>query len=165
MHAKWSAFALAGLLLVASAAFAVAPEVHDEAKFFSPDAVKKANKEIRELASKHDTDFLIETMPSIPGDEGQRVKAMSVPDREKFFKNWAADRAETAVVNGVYLLVCKDPPHLHVEASGRGQKVLDRATINKVREQLLTMFRQKKFDEGLLQAVATVRARLETRGE
>jgi uncharacterized membrane protein YgcG len=149
------------LILVGSnRALAVAPEVKDEAKFFSADTVKKANHEIREIARKFDKDFLIETVSTVPADQAERVKMMSAEDRERFFENWANDRAEAAVVNGMYLLVCKDPAHLHLVVAGR-HGALDNATRAKIRDQLLAAFRQKKFDEGLMQAIATARERLE----
>jgi uncharacterized membrane protein YgcG len=144
-----------------ASARAVAPEVKDEAKFFSADAIKKANKEIHEIARKYNKDFLVETFNAVPGDQAARVKAMSAAEREKFFGNWASDRADAAVVNGVYLMVCKDPAHLEVSIAGNGGEALDGALKKKLRDQLLGAFRNKKFDEGLLEAVATVHERLE----
>ena len=125
------------------------------------DAVKKANKEIHDIARKFNKDFLVETFNTVPGDQAARVKAMSNMEREQFFGNWASDRADAAVVNGVYLMVCKDPGHLQVLVAGNGREALDGAFQKKLREQLLAAFRNKKFDEGLLEAVATVRERLE----
>src|SRR5690349_17680222 len=96
-------------LVCANPAIAVAPEIKDGAKFFSPEATRKANKEIREIAKNYDRDLLIETYPTIPGDQAERVKGMSREDRSQFFRNWAQDRAEAAVVHGVYILICREP--------------------------------------------------------
>src|SRR5438874_7743 len=76
----------------AGAAPAVAPEIKDEGKLFSPEAVKKANEEIRDLARKYDRDLLVETFPNVPDNQAEKVKAMPRADREKFFRDWAAKR-------------------------------------------------------------------------
>src|SRR5438132_11429576 len=94
------------LLTLSGWALAVAPEIRDGGKFFSGEAIKKANKEIHEIAKKYDRDLLIETFATIPGEQAERVKNMSHEERAKFFRNWAMDRAEAAVVHGVDILVC-----------------------------------------------------------
>src|SRR5260370_28257463 len=102
---------LSGSVLVGRAG-AVAPEIKDEAKFFSAEAIKKANKQIREIARKYDRDLLIETFPLVPGDQTARVKAMAAEERDKFFRNWAENRAELSIVKGVYIMQCKEPAQL-----------------------------------------------------
>jgi uncharacterized membrane protein YgcG len=139
---------------------AVAPEIKDAAKFFSPEAVAKADKEIREIARKYDRDLLIETFSGVPGGQTERVKALSAPEREKFFANWAADRAEEAVVNGVYILVCKEPAHLQVVVTEKAAGVFNREAKGQLTRTLLKDFREKHFNEGLQAAVAFVRDRL-----
>jgi uncharacterized membrane protein YgcG len=161
MRRKTSLVAVFLSLTFVCSALAVAPEIKDDAKFFSPDAIKKANKEIHDIARKFKKDFLVETFTTVPGDQAARVKAMTNAEREQFFGNWASDRADAAVVNGVYLMVCKDPAHLQVIIAGNGGDVMDGLFKKKLRDQLLASFRNKKFDEGLLEAVSTVRDRLE----
>jgi uncharacterized membrane protein YgcG len=146
---------LTGFVVVGTAA-AVAPEIKDEAKFFSPEAVKKANKQIREIAQKSGKDLLVETLPAVPGDQAAKVKAMSIEEREKFFHNWAADRAQAAVVNGVYILVVKDPPHLEIEITPKARSSFNKEDFDKLRSMLLGKFRAKQFDEGLQEAVRFV---------
>jgi uncharacterized membrane protein YgcG len=146
---------VAGLLFSGRAA-AVAPEVKDEAKFFSPEAVKKANKQIHEIARKYGKDLLVETLPAVPGDQAAKVKAMSTEEREKFFHNWAADRAEAAVVNGVYIMVVKDPAHLQIDITPKATSAFPKEEFDKLRAMLLAKFRNKQFDEGLLEAVRMV---------
>src|SRR5262245_15155513 len=118
---------LAGLCLVVAAAraAAVAPEVKDEGKFFSADAVKKANEQIREIAHKHERDLLIETFAAVPAEQADKVKGMSREERGKFFDTWARERAERAVVNGVYILICKEPTYIQVELSPKPKPPLD----------------------------------------
>src|SRR5262245_55722058 len=83
--------ALFGLTVV-SRVFAVAPEIKDEAKLFSPEAVKKANEQIKDIARKHGLDLLVETFNTVPGDQAAKVKDLPREERVKFFQNWAKDR-------------------------------------------------------------------------
>ena len=161
-HRLWIRLGLglcAGLVL-ASQASAVAPEIKDQGKFFSEEAVKKANKQIREIARKYEKDLLIETFATIPADQAARVKSMSNQEREKFFHNWAEDRAETAVVNGIYVLVCKDPAHLQIVVTKKARSRFDDEAYKKLRDLLLKEFRAKHFDEGLQATVNFVQEKL-----
>jgi hypothetical protein len=146
-------------LSLTARALAVAPEVRDAGKFFSADAIKKANKEIREIAKNYDRDLLIETFATIPGDQAERVKGMPREERAKFFRNWAADRADVAVVHGVYILVCKEPAFVEIVITPRGRQGFDKASFEKLRELLLNSFHEKRYDEGLQGAVDLVRER------
>jgi uncharacterized membrane protein YgcG len=138
---------------------AVAPEIRDGGKFFSADAIKKANKEIREIAKKYDRDLLVETVATIPGDQAERVKAMPREERAKFFRNWATDRADLAVVHGVYILICKEPGFVEIIITERGRQAFDNQSFAKLRDLLLQAFRDKRYDEGLQNAVDFVRDR------
>jgi uncharacterized membrane protein YgcG len=157
--APWS-LALLTLAALAARSAAVAPEIKDEAKFFSPDAVKKANAEIREIMRKYGKDLLIETFPTVPEDQRDKVKAMSREEKAKFFESWARQRAEAAVVNGIYILICKDPPHLQVEVSPKVRSMFSKAARDKLIETLVTNFQNKEYDKGLQAAVQFVRERL-----
>src|SRR2546430_858559 len=55
--------------LLAGAALAVAPEVRDQGKFFSPEALKKADEQIREIYRKYGQDVLVETFNTVPGED------------------------------------------------------------------------------------------------
>jgi uncharacterized membrane protein YgcG len=146
--------------VLADEARAVAPEIKDDGKFFSAEAIKKANKQIKEIARKYDKDLLIETFAAVPGDQSARVKAMSSEERDKFFLNWATDRAESAVVNGVYILISKDPSRLEIVITKKARSIIDKQAFDKLRELLLKNFREKHYDEGLQAAVDFVREKL-----
>ncbi|HLJ92492.1 MAG TPA: TPM domain-containing protein [Gemmataceae bacterium] len=154
---------LSGALLIAltvsNTVLAVAPEIKDGGKFFSADAIRKANKEIREIAKEYDRDLLIETVMTIPGDQAERVKALSREERARFFRNWATERAEVAIVRGVYILVCKEPAFVEIILTPQGRKAFDKESFEKLRALLLKSFHEKRYDEGLQSAVALVRER------
>lgn len=145
--------------LLASRANAVAPEVHDEGKFFSAEAIKKANRQIREIMRKYEHDLLVETFPAVPGEQSSRVRAMKPEDRAKFFQNWARDRMDATVVNGVYILLCKDPAYLELRFTDRVRYAFDKEEAAKLKELLLERLKAKKYDEALLDTVEFVRTR------
>ena len=144
-----------GLALALTSA-AVAPEVRDEGKFFSPEAVKKADERIREIYEKHHRDVLIETFATVPAGDVEKVKAMDAKQRDEYFLNWAKSRFQQRVVNGVYILmICKEPRYLRVAVDERKRephKFPDgvRAAIETA---MLKEFKQGRFDQGLEQAV------------
>jgi uncharacterized membrane protein YgcG len=152
-------------LFVTSRALAVAPQIKDDGKFFSEEAIKKANKQIKDIARNAEKDLLIETVLNVPGDQAERVKNMSREDRQKFFKNWAQDRADAAVVNGVYILVCRDPTYLEVIVTAKARASFGEEAYKKLRDLLLKDFREKKFDEGLQEAVNFVQEKLAAVGK
>ena len=136
-------------------------EVRDRAKFFSEEAVKKANEEIAALTRKYDREVLVETFPTPPEASAEKVKAMNKDERTQFFKEWAAERVKAENVNGLYVLVCREPAHLYAEVAGaKARAVLDEDYTKRIIAKLLTLFREKKFDEGLATAVQMVRERL-----
>jgi hypothetical protein len=137
----------------------VAPEIHDEGKFFSPDAIKQANDIIREISRQSGRDLLIETFPSVPADQADKVKAMSTDERTKFFRQWAEERARQAVVNGVYILVTKEPRHLEVLYTEKARDAFGQEAYEKLRAELLKDFRAQQYDGGLLAAAKFVQER------
>jgi uncharacterized protein len=154
------ALALGVALAGAGRAGAVAPEIKDDGKFFSAEAIKKANDRIRELARKYGRDLLIETYPAVPAGQAEKVKGMSRDERTRFFQAWAQERAEAAVVNGVYMLVCREPGHIQVEISPKARAVFDNQARDRLIQLLIADFREKHFDDGLLAAVKFVGDRL-----
>jgi S1-C subfamily serine protease len=136
--------------------------VKDGGKFFSDDAVKKANEGIKEIEKKYDHDLLVETFATVPGGEAEaaKVKAMSKDDRAAYFRKWARELLKEEQVNGVYVLACKEPSHLVVEVPARAQAVLGDNAGKELADILLTRFREKKYDDGLAEAVKFVSDRL-----
>ena len=97
---------------------AVAPEIRDDAKMFSPAALKKADEGIRKIYVDHDRDVLIETFASVPADDLEKVKAMDKTEKTEYFTRWAKARVTQRGVNGVYVLICKEPKFLNSNLPG-----------------------------------------------
>ena len=144
---------------------AVTPKVNDEGKFFSPEAVEKANQKIREIYKDLNKELLIETVPAVPADMQARLKDMQAKSKDgknQFFSDWVNKRAKDAVVKeGICILLCKDPPHLQIEVDkatrARGFTLQDRDALLK---KMVGLLREKKNDEALAAAVEDVQSTL-----
>ena len=158
---------LAGWLAAAApvSAMAVAPVIKDEGKFFSEGAVDNANNKIREIHHDFGKDLLIETFASVPADLAKDVDLQDKEARSKFFEKWARERAREADANGISILICKSPAHIQVEVGNHTREkdftLKDRDELAKI---LIEKFREKKYDEGLLEAVDFVAKRLKANG-
>ena len=150
--------AAAVALLAATPAVALTPQVKDEAKFFSAEAVQKADRLIREIKDRHGKDLLIETFPTVPDDRAEKVKHMDRSERGRFFEEWARERARQEGVNGVYVLICKEPGHVQVEVGNETrQRAFTVEDRDRLRDILVKAFKAKEYDQGLLDGVEYVR--------
>jgi hypothetical protein len=160
-------FRLTGVLALAvlcaaggGGAGAVTPETRDLGKFFSADAVKKADAQIREIFRKHDLDLLVETFATVPADQAEKFKGLDGTGRNEFFANWAGERIKERVVNGVYLLICHEPRYLYVKIAGHGDKTLTSEFRKDMYEAVRREFAGGRYDEGLQAAVRLMEQRL-----
>jgi Trypsin-like peptidase domain/TPM domain len=132
----------------------------DEAKLFSDEAVKKVTEELRDIAKKYRREVIVETYPTVPAKDVDRVKDMTREERNKYFRNWATQRLHSEGINGVLILICKNPSHLEVEFSERVRSIFSAKDTKQIIELLVGKFRDKQFDEGLLDALQYVRDKL-----
>ncbi len=140
--------------------FGVTPTVRDAGEFFSADAVKKANEQIREMYRKHQRDLLVETYKTPAAAMADKVKAMSTEERESFYEKWAKERCEAEAVNGILILVTREPPHLQIEVTPRFTGVVDAAARKRLLNMVMNDFRKKNFDAGLDEAIKFMRVKL-----
>jgi uncharacterized membrane protein YgcG len=152
--------ALVAPLLFSARVHAAKAEVVDNAGFFSPDAVTKANQQLSDLDDKYARQMRVETYASIPDD----LRSQYSPERKaEFFQSWARRQAEKAGISGVMVLVCRNPSTLQVEIGRDTERagVFTQADRKKMTDLLATAFRAKNFDQGLTQTIDYFRARLE----
>jgi hypothetical protein len=131
--------------------------VRDEAKFFSPEAVQKANQEIAQIAHRYGRDLLIESHATVPADDVDRVKAMNREERLRYFAEWAHKRTQAERLNGVLILICRNPSTLYVNVSQNASRIVTKDEKDAINAALLSAFREKKYDDGLVEAVRQVR--------
>jgi uncharacterized protein len=149
-------------MLLTAIASAATPEVKDGAKFFSNDAVKEADKAIQEIQRTHHVEVVIETFPGVPAARTEEVRAMNAEARGRFVRDWAKERMHELDVKGIYVLICRSPAHLEVHVSpDTAKKGLPKVDSDKLIDLLLTRFKAKDHDKGLVDAVHFVRDRLD----
>ncbi|HYG78418.1 MAG TPA: TPM domain-containing protein [Planctomycetota bacterium] len=150
-----SLYVVASISLLALSSVVLAEAgVSDKAGFFSEQTVQQANQTIQEIKNKHRKDIVVDTLPAIPED---KRALYSEGAKNSFFANWLRERARAARVDGVYILITREPAHLQVGISGNtareGFGTYDR---DRVRNTLLEHFRKKQFDQGLISALQTI---------
>lgn len=148
------------LLLSGIISHAASNGVRDDAHFFSANAIQQANQVIQQIDQRHQKDLLIETVPTITADKKDEYDPQN---KNTFFQRWADERAQQQGVNGVYILICKDPSHLQVEPGNKTRmRLFTLADRDQLSHRLLADFRQKQFDQGLMDAVQFVQQRMDT---
>jgi uncharacterized membrane protein YgcG len=69
-------------------------------------------------------------------------------------------RAKSAGVKGAIVLITRDPSYLQVDVGERTrQHAFTPADRDRLRDTMLTAFKQKRYDEGLLQGIDVFRKR------
>ena len=108
-------------------------EVKDPAGFFSENAKSEANRRILDIEKRFKHDLVIETFVSIPDDVKKGVDLKDRPAANRMYDQWARKQASSLRVNGVYILLSKDPAHLQIEVGNETQKkifsLLDRDNL------------------------------------
>ena len=147
------------MLPFATPAQAAASGVNDRAHFFSPGAVTQADEIIHQINQRHHKDVLVETWPDIPQDMRQEYEQLG---KERFFEQWAGNRARGQGVDGILILIARDPPHLQVwDGNKTQQRLFPTSDIDTLKRQLADHFRQRQYDEGLLQAVRYIQQQMD----
>jgi len=145
---------LIGLAVLVCGAALPAAEVKDNAGYFSAPALQQANQKIAELEKKHQTQIHVETYDSVPEADKAASVRWSAADRGRYFDSWITKRAGLLNAKGVFILICKNPPHLDVAAGkslkSRGFQQTQRASVQNT---LLANFRKKEYDQGLTAAL------------
>ncbi len=159
-HWPWLAVALAAFLLAATSTPAAVSEVTDHAGLFAPESIKRAAAILQDIKRDHNQDVVIETYPGIPADR-QAAWEAEKNDPEKrthFFAEWGRERFRTLNVNGIYLLITKDPSHFQMDV-GNVTVALAFTMENRDRldEIVVARLRKRDYDGGLLAGVEYVR--------
>jgi hypothetical protein len=125
----------------------------DEGKFFSAAAWKEVHPTAERLLKEKGIDLLIETMTAPPKANVAKLKAMTPEEREKYFQEFARERCKSEKLNGVYVLVSKNPGFLWVERAGAATAAFPAGFGSVLSRELLTAFQKKEYDAGLKDAL------------
>jgi hypothetical protein len=152
------ALLLGWLGLVGTVAAVFPPAIKDDGKMFTSEGLEKANKKIKEIYQNYKKDVVIETFAAIPSDLEKKFKDKK---KEDFFREWAESRTKDLGVNGIYVLICKEPRYLYIDIDRESRKkAFTRKDYEKMREKIFAGFRDMKFDAGLWDGLEAVESAL-----
>ena len=103
---------------------------------------------------------MIETYATVPAAEVDKVKGMDAKERGAYSLSWAKERAQRRAVNGVYILICKEPRILRVGVEERAPRKLPDGTQADIEKALKKELTDGHFDQVLEQASRIVEERL-----
>jgi uncharacterized protein len=122
--------------------------VKDYAGLFSAAAVQKANAMLQDLPRSPGKEVAIETFPTPPNP--QKLEGMSAAQRSKYFKDWIKERAERNNLQGVLVLITKQPGHLQIDVRGKtARDLIPAADYDKLQSELRSRLASHAFDQGL----------------
>ena len=154
---------LAVMLLGTNVCRAAGSGVLDNGAFFSEQAKSDAAKVIGEMERTLHKDLAIETFKEIPADLKAGVNMQDKTALSHLYEQWALKQAKQKGVNGVYLLLVKEPSHLHAVVGNETQR---QAFTLKDRDALLNLMLAKlrvhQNDEALRDGVNFVSATMKS---
>src|SRR4051794_15508094 len=101
------------LLAFARPAMAVRPVVLDGGDFFKLETIDKANAVIRHIKQTSGKDLMVETYATVPD---QMRADYERKGRDVFFNDWLVQRALALKVDGLFILISREPGRLQIRA-------------------------------------------------
>jgi hypothetical protein len=131
----------------------------DSAGFFSDAAKQEAAKLITDAARESRKDLCIESLKELPKEIQSAVGSQNKAGADRLYEQFTVKQAAKNKVNGVYILLVRQPAHLHVVV---GDETAHRVFTMRDKEALLDLMlghlRKKEFDEALLKGSRFVTA-------
>ncbi len=144
----------ATLLLGTAGVRAAVGGIQDDGAFFSDFAKVNATGTINEVATRLHKDIVVQTFAVVPDDVKQTVLQADKSAPNRGFTQWAEQLARSKKVNGVLILLVKQPAHLQVVVGTETQRVAftlhDRETLV---QRMLEPLKHKKNDDALIDGV------------
>jgi hypothetical protein len=135
--------------------------VLDEAGLFSPAAIAAARDKIHQIRKEYHCAVLIDTVSRAPAADWSKATSWSGHKRAEYFHGWAKERSRELGVEGIHILICKQPRHVAVVAwPERFEEQFSAKDCTDI-ERLLTRQLLRSPDETLLTALDRVRTDLE----
>jgi uncharacterized protein len=146
-----------------SSAYAAAAGIMDEAEFFSKSAKEEASKLIESAAKEFKKDLCIESLKELPKEIKGAVNPQNKAAADRMYEQFTIKQATKRKVNGVYILLVREPAHMHVVV---GNETLRRVFTLKDKDALVDMMlghlRKKEFDDALLKGTRFVTATMKS---
>jgi uncharacterized membrane protein YgcG len=122
-----------------SLAYAQTVGVRDAANMFSEDARQRATVELERVHTSTGWPVVIETIESLG---------------EKPVDTLALDKARSLQIRGVFLLLAKTEHKISIQANQSAVPPFDSAVRESLKKTMTSAFKDKKFDDGLMEGVA-----------
>jgi hypothetical protein len=120
--------------------------------------VEEMTRRIDDIQRRYGVDVLIETVATTPADRATEFKQLG---QVGFFDLWAEERAFSANVDGVYILICAAPRHVEVYVHGdSAEKAFDKHSSEQLRKTLAHRIANHPYD-AVRDALAFVQERLD----
>lgn len=134
-------------------AAADSPFIRDQGEMFSARAINEATGIIREIKRRDHREVQIDTFREKPAN--------------KDFSDWERELARARDLDGIQVLICRQPAHIGSAVGNETRKVFTSAHQHEFEKILKARFNEKKFDEGLVEGVRYIQRTLDagTRGE
>ncbi|WP_406700475.1 TPM domain-containing protein [Singulisphaera sp. Ch08] len=116
--------------------------VRDQAKLFSPEAVKEADSILEAVRRKTHWGTIIETVDTLGG---------------KSLRDTAIEKARSAQVHGLYILIAKKEHKIYAQPSESAKKVFPSEKARSIENIMSAAFKKNEFDTGLHDAVVAIR--------
>jgi len=108
--------ALIGLVCLTSAARAesrIAP-IRDDAGLFQADAIARAEQGIDDIRRTFDRHLFVRTVASASQSQQSLFRFLRTPEVNRLLEEQARKYADESGLPGIYVVVCKQPPDVHV---------------------------------------------------
>lgn len=134
--------------------------VTDRGQLLKAETITALQSLIDELHKKNGIDLLIETYPTAPQEDAERVREMKPQDRTAYMRRWASDRGKAENVHGLVILICNDPKSLYVAVAPEARDRFPADFSNTIVKTLTDGLRDGKTDEAILTIAKSVGASL-----
>ena len=126
--------------------------ITDDAKLFKPETIQSAEVIQAELFKK-DVEVIVETFKSAPADWVEKAKKATPDERQLMFREFVESRLKAEKSDGMMVLICLEPRMISVQIPERVRKLYPDKTAQKVGDILIKAGKDKKFDDGLIEAL------------
>jgi len=139
-----------------------APVIDDSAHIFIAREMGQITGQIEAIETDFHVRVVVDTVKSLPWG-AQLWVSMRGPDAaERYLDNWARRRARKAGTRGIYILVCREPLAVRVQA-GSGLRGITAADISHLRETLVAGLSRGDPGKALKDTVEGLRPILQNR--
>jgi hypothetical protein len=160
-----AAVAAVGGTYQAALAQAVDDGVLDDAHLFSAEAATAARDRVRQIRKEYHVAVFIDTVSKAPASGWSDANSWNGRKRDDYFHSWAKQRSQELGVEGIHVLICKQPRHVAVVVWPERLEADFGPKECKGVEQMFTRRLVAAPDETLLGALAQVRSGLEAHRE